>query len=119
MSMTAGEFRARIDALGLTISDVARMVGVHDRSARNWLSGKHAVPGSVAATVRRWESETVAIEDAEIDAAKGAGVVTVWASDGEFHAARPDLAAWPAKWWRLVAVNVADELGVPIAFEGE
>ena len=117
-SMSAGEFRARVDALGLTVTDVARLAEVHERTARAWVAGKYPVPAGVEAAVTAWEDETDRVVYSQIGGG-GGGEVLVFRDDEAFRAARPDLARWSARWWRVIAVRVADELGVGVRYADE
>ena len=42
--MTAPEFRAALDRLGLTQTGAARLLGVDARTARRWALGEREVP---------------------------------------------------------------------------
>lgn len=42
--LTAGEFRDRLAALGLTQGGFARLTGVTDRTVRRWAAGDQDIP---------------------------------------------------------------------------
>jgi DNA-binding transcriptional regulator YiaG len=42
--MTSDEFRAALDALGLTQGGAARLLGVDERTSRRWANGERDVP---------------------------------------------------------------------------
>ena len=60
--MTADEYRAAIEALGLTQVAAGRLVGATDRASRRWAGGGE-IPGSVAILLRLLLSKRIAISD--------------------------------------------------------
>lgn len=53
MTMTAAEMRTLREALGLPATWLAAQAQVQERTVRHWESGRNAVPGDVAAMLRR------------------------------------------------------------------
>ena len=45
--MTPGELREALERLDVSQTDLGRLMRVDSRSVRRWVSGEHAVPGSV------------------------------------------------------------------------
>jgi DNA-binding transcriptional regulator YiaG len=52
MRMDKDQYRAAIAALGLSQHMAAALLGVTDRTGRNWALGKTRIPGSVAILLR-------------------------------------------------------------------
>lgn len=50
--MTAAQFRAALDRLGLSQLGAARLVGADGRTARRWALGERSVPEPVAILLR-------------------------------------------------------------------
>jgi DNA-binding transcriptional regulator YiaG len=51
--VTAAEFRdIRLNRLGFTIAEAARMFECDERTVKRWLSGEVRIPGSVALVLR-------------------------------------------------------------------
>jgi DNA-binding transcriptional regulator YiaG len=50
--MTAEEFRAAIDEIGLSQVQAARMLNANERTARRWASGEIDIPTPVAIVLR-------------------------------------------------------------------
>jgi transcriptional regulator with XRE-family HTH domain len=48
MAMTPPEFRLCLDLLSWSQRDLARMLGLDDRSVRRWSSGQNEIPGDIA-----------------------------------------------------------------------
>lgn len=52
--MTSDELRTALDELDLSRREAADALGVCRATIRNWLSGRHAVPGPAQRLVRLW-----------------------------------------------------------------
>jgi DNA-binding transcriptional regulator YiaG len=50
--MTANQYRAAIEKLGLSQRGAARFLGVDERSSRRWALGESAIPEAVAKLLR-------------------------------------------------------------------
>lgn len=112
--MTAAEFRAVREHLGLTLDWCADELDVTERTVRNWESGRHSIPDGVRAEVEGWVDDT----DDAVDA------LVAELLSGPYPVLRvprhdPD-AAWPARWHRHVAMRVAAEVpGLSIRYEDD
>jgi hypothetical protein len=63
--VTANQFRAAIDRLGLSQVRAARLVGADPRTGRRWALGERAVPECVAILLRLLIAKKITIEDVE------------------------------------------------------
>lgn len=61
--MTAKQFQAAIDRLGLSQVGAARLVGADPRTARKWSSGTNAVPECVAILLRLMLAGKITADD--------------------------------------------------------
>jgi transcriptional regulator with XRE-family HTH domain len=68
--MTDEEFKAAIEALGLSQLRAGKLLGASVRSARRWAAGGAAIPESVATLLRLLLAGKITVED--IEAAKPA-----------------------------------------------
>jgi hypothetical protein len=66
--MTANQFRATLDRLGLSQVGAARLFGADPRTARRWALGERDIPETVAVLLRLMAAGKITAED--IDAAK-------------------------------------------------
>lgn len=114
-TMTAAEFQATREALGLTGDWLAGHLGVSARTIRHWEHGKYAIPEGVyvemhrlAGTARRLVRDLVAAAEETIAGGESARI-TVYRSTEEYHAAEPE-ATMPASWHRAVAWRVREQL---------
>lgn len=114
-AMTPGEFRATIDYLGLTQDEAATFPGIDvgARTVRHWVAGKYAIPGGVRDVLDdALDATDDAVAQLTADLSEsGDRVVVVWRRDEDMWAARPEFAAWPARWWRHVVMRAAAEVG--------
>lgn len=110
--MDPGELRMVREALGLTLSHLAGMLGVREDTLRRWEVGREPIPHRVREEVEAIERDTAAAVGEVVAALRDARdpVVRVYRSDAEMHAARPDLAHLPARWWRHVVYRAATEV---------
>lgn len=122
--LTTGQFNSACTALGLSHADLARMLEVQDRTARAWFSGKEEIPPWLSALVRDWREETSYLatalaEKLEADNStcevegEPEGVLEVFRTNHEFWKAYPELRPWPARWWKIVAVQASMYAGLP------
>ncbi len=63
--MTAKQFQAAIDRLGLSQVGAARLVGADPRTARRWALGERSVPKSVAIILRLMLAGKITADDIE------------------------------------------------------
>lgn len=61
--MTAKQFQAAIDRLGLSQVGAARLVGADPRTARYWAAGDRGVPECVAILLRLLVVGKITVED--------------------------------------------------------
>ncbi len=61
--MTPAEFRGALDRLGLSQVRAAKLLGVHDKAARNWAAGRNKVPHAVATLLRLMADGKITIAD--------------------------------------------------------
>ncbi|UJP39312.1 helix-turn-helix domain-containing protein [Cellulomonas palmilytica] len=103
--------------LGLTSASLAGMLGVRHDTYRRWESGRERVPVRVREEVEAVEEYTARAVDELVAALEDARdpVVRVYRTDAEMHAARPDIAHLPARWWRHVVARACERVpGVEI-----
>lgn len=113
--MTAAEFRAVREYLGLTLDWCADALDVVEKTVRNWEGGRHQIPDGVRCELESWEdaaAEAVGLLVAELLEAPGEPVLRV---------PRHDVgSAWPARWHRHIAMRVAVEVpGLSIRYEDD
>lgn len=63
--MTANQFRAAIDKLGLSQVGAARLVGADPRTGRRWALDERPVPDCVAILLRLLLAKKITIKDVE------------------------------------------------------
>jgi hypothetical protein len=63
--MTAKQFQAAIDRLGLSQVRAAKLFGSDPRTARRWALGEREVPACVAIVLRLLLAGKIAVEDVE------------------------------------------------------
>ena len=61
--MTAKQFQAAIDRLGLSQVGAAKLVGADPRTARRWALGERSVPESVAIILRLMLAGKISVDD--------------------------------------------------------
>lgn len=64
-AMTAAEYRAALDALGLSQARLGRLFGVDKNTPNRWAMGAVAVPGAVALILRAMLAGLLTIEALE------------------------------------------------------
>lgn len=111
-AMTAAEFRALREHLGLTGDALAGLLGGRDpRTVRSWEQGRYPIPAGVRDDLHALARETadhVARTVAQLAACEPRVLVT-YRNDEEYRAADPG-GKWPASWHRAVAARVRDQL---------
>jgi transcriptional regulator with XRE-family HTH domain len=118
--MDPGELRMVREALGLTRQSLADMLGVREDTVRRWEIGRDLIPVRIRDEVEVIERYTARAVDDVVAALSSAPdpVVRVYITDEAMHAARPDLAHLPARWWRHVAYRAVSEVpGVAVVSE--
>lgn len=110
--MDPGELQMVREALGLTTRHLAAMLGVRDDTVRKWESGHGPIPHRVREEVEQIEHDTAAAVDELVAALRDARDPTarVYRTDEAMHAARPDMAHLPARWWRHVVYRAVSEV---------
>ena len=96
--------------LGLTTDSLATILGVRHDTVRRWESGREPIPYRVHDELQPLVDDADSIV-AELRArlADG-GAVDIYRTDREMHAARPDLAHLPARWWRMIVARATHGL---------
>ena len=104
--MGAASFRAAVEFLGLSQADVADRLGVSDRTVRHWLAGRYAIPVGVADEVRAWLDYAANLVERRSAAVSGASAI--------LEVVVPTEGPWPRRFWRHIALRVAERVGVPV-----
>ncbi|GAA4825495.1 helix-turn-helix domain-containing protein [Tomitella cavernea] len=103
---------------GLPRDDLARILGVDLRRYRRWESGKETIPAGIATDLAALRSAAAdaaraLVADRAADAGPAPLVLASPDDDAAFHAAWPEHAGMPARWWWHVAA-IVERYGVPI-----
>lgn len=61
--MTANQFRAALDRLGLSQLEAARLFKSNDRTVRRWAIGERAVPPTVAIVIKLMLAGKITADD--------------------------------------------------------
>jgi hypothetical protein len=120
--MDGGELQTVREYLGLTIESLASMLRVNPRTVRSWEAGRDPIPERIRVEVEQIESMTAAAVGELVEALNAARdpAVVVYRRDEDMHAARPDIAHLPARWWRHVVARAAHDVpGVELVGHGE
>lgn len=110
--MSNAELQTVREYLGLTIEALAGMLSVRPDTVRRWESGREPIPYRVPDEVEKLEQYTAAAVGelvAALQDQRDPGVA-VYRRDEDMHAARPDTAHLPARWWRHVVARAAHEV---------
>lgn len=125
--MDGGELQMVREYLGLTIEALAGLLRnahggpVNPRTVRSWEAGRDSIPDHVREQMEGIEAGTAVAVGELVDALHDARdpTVRVYRSDADMHAARPDMAHLPARWWRHVVARACQEVpGVEIISSG-
>lgn len=105
--MTAAEFKAAREHLGLSPDWLARHLNVQDRSLRRWEKGTVPVPDGVRDALADIETETASTVDDYVNALRRRQepVIVTYRTDDELHEAMPGID-YPPSWHRAVAARV-------------
>lgn len=98
--------------LGLTIEALAAMLAVNPRTIRSWEAGRDPIPERIRVEVEQVEQLTADAVGELVAALQDAADVSVrvYRRDEDMHAARPDTAHLPARWWRHVVARACEEV---------
>lgn len=109
--MSPAELRVVREFLGLSSSDLARHLGVTDRTVRHWEAGKYPVPDGVRLAVEKLEADTARFVAGVVEKLMDYPdpVVVTYRTDEEYHEAHPEIPL-PASWHRAVIARVAQEV---------
>jgi hypothetical protein len=120
--MTAIEFKAVREWLGVTAEWLADYLGVVLRTIRRWESGTTPIPDGVRLEIEGLEAATGQVVTNAINRLRDdrdPGVVT-YRSDEDFRSSQPEAIArtvqdgtvvrWPASWHRRVTMRIAQEV---------
>lgn len=119
--MDPGELQTVREYLGLTLDALAGMLGVRQDTLRRWESGRDPIPHRVREEIEDIEEYTARAVDEIVAALRDADepAVRVYRTDEQLHAARPDMAHLPARWWRHVVYRAAEHVpGVRVVSRG-
>lgn len=130
-TMSAAEFKARREALGLSVPWLSKRLRVDERTIRSWESGKYTVPDGVRDTLLRFKDNADTLVEeilAELDAGAEHPIVQTlraeddyqWADDRNVDSpGRVVSEVYPSSWHRAVAVRVAERVpGARIVYFG-
>lgn len=119
--MDGGELQMVREFLGLTADALAGMLDVNPRTIRSWEAGRDPIPERIRGEVEQIEAMTATAVGELVDAlhdARDPGAL-LYRRDTDMHAARPDTAHLPARWWRMVVARACQEVpGVDIRTAG-
>ena len=101
--MSPAELRMVREYLGVSAEWLADRLGVALRTVRRWEHGKSAVPDGVREQVEGLEEVAVGHVNAAVDALGDAVEAVLTIPDA-------DAGGFPAGWWRMVAVRVAQDV---------
>ncbi|MCB1290776.1 MAG: DUF1870 family protein [Mycobacterium sp.] len=110
--MDPAELQMVREYLGLTIEALAGMLAVNPRTIRSWEAGRDPIPDRIRVEVEGIEQDTAAAVG-ELVAALGDArdpSAVLYRRDEDMHAARPDTAHLPARWWRHVVARACEEI---------
>lgn len=110
--MTCAELHVVREWLGLDLDDLARVLGVGERTTRRWQSGAYPIPDGVRQDIERVEQVAADAVERGVRALHDAAdqVIYVYRSDEEYWAARPDDHPYPARFHRAVVARIAHEV---------
>lgn len=105
--LTPAELQTAREHMGLTTAHLAAMLDVRDDTVRRWERGREPIPYRVRDELARITAATdrAVVELADAVRDERDPVVIVYRTDAEMHAARPDAAHLPARWWRHVVAR--------------
>lgn len=63
--MTAAQFRAALERIGLSQVAASRILQVNDRTVRSWALDQSPIPHSVAILLRLLASKVISLDDVE------------------------------------------------------
>lgn len=110
--MDGGELQMIREYLGLTIDNLAGLLRVNPRTVRAWEAGRDLIPERIREEVEQIERYTATGVGELVDALHDTRdpEVLIYRYDDAMHAARPDLAHLPARWWRMVVARACAEV---------
>ena len=110
-SMSGAEMRSLVESIGLTRRDVHRLLEVSESSVSRWWAGQVSIPTGVADHVHTWITRSTQLVDELAQELNDTGELTVYATDDELSAARPDLAPYSAMFHRVAAARALEGAG--------
>lgn len=110
--MTDAELRTIREWLGVTGDWLAGHLQVNPRTVRDWEQGRRPVPDRIRIAIEELEAVTGhAVGEAVTQLGDVPDpVAVVYRDDEEYHAAHPEMSAWPASWHRRVVARAALEV---------
>lgn len=110
--MTPAELHVVREWLGLDLDDLARILGINERTARRWQHGTTPIPDGVREDIERIERVAADMVERAVTALNDARdpLILVYRTDEEFWAAHPGDHPYPARFHRAVVARVAHEV---------
>lgn len=112
VAMTPAELHVTREYLGLDLDDLARVLGVSERTTRRWQSGAYPIPYGVRADLQRVERVAADAVERGVQQAHDEAqlVLRVYRTDDEYWAEHPDDYPYPARFHRAVVARIAHEV---------
>lgn len=120
-AISGAEMKVWLDWLGLRQRDAARLWGVNERTVRAWIGVRSSVPEWVGDRLEELDQRTAGEVDRLVQNLQDMRdpSVTIYRTDAEMWAARPDTEPLPESWWRMVVARATVEVpGVEIDYAG-
>lgn len=116
--MTDAELRCLREQLGLSVRDLAKAVGRHERNVHRWENGEQAISRETADAVQELVAFTNATVTALVDG--GGETIATYRNDQTFHENFETGARnLPASWHRAVAWRAAKQIpGATVRYHG-
>jgi DNA-binding transcriptional regulator YiaG len=116
--MTDAELRCLREQLGLSVRELGRAVGRHERNVHRWESGDHAISRDTADELQALVSYTeTAVADLAASHPAGTTIVT-YRADGDMpdHIKKRGDRELSASWHRAVAWRAAQQTGATVTY---
>ena len=120
--MTPAELHVVREFLGLTMDDLARILGNSERTVRRWSGGSTPIPDGARQDIEALEAHTAEFVNRVIDVLQddpdpSEGAILVYRTDAEYWAHHPEQHPYPASWHRAVVARVVQEVpGLQITY---
>lgn len=120
--MTPAEIRSIREHLGLSHTELAAFLSVDVRSVRRWEAGQQYIHDDNAESIRKLVDITgTAVRQRVINLRPRTNpTMVVYRFDEDMWAAHPEYAPLPARWHRIIAARVGEQVpGLVIAYRGD